>query len=82
MSVRVSAEPCMMAIPFARSSSLTAGTISASGFPCPVTRIGLRVLRTRSSSATQFALNSENVHFSHADPYCTSRETVKNRSFC
>src|SRR5262249_10203686 len=59
MSPWICTEPFIDASHALRSTLLAGGFTSATGLPCLVTRIGFRVLRTRSKIAKHFALNSE-----------------------
>src|SRR5438270_12542816 len=59
MSPRIFISPFMEPIHFTVEAVGDDGTTSATGFPKRVIRIGRWVLRTLSSSARHFALNSE-----------------------
>src|SRR5258708_15811745 len=59
MSPTISMESFIEPIQEARSTTAVGGMTSATGFPKRVTRMGVRVRRTVSSSARHLALNSE-----------------------
>jgi hypothetical protein len=71
MSPSMRPVPAMHPSQFAGRFLRDGGIISATGLPNRVTRIGIRVLRTRSKILTQLALNSEKVISSTFPTMCS-----------
>lgn len=76
MSPRILILPFIEPIHSARLIGCLGGTISATGFPCRVSRSGCRVRRTCSSNCGHFALNSEIATCFLRDPYMVRLQTV------